>query len=73
MAFENRPVPRTGGLPMSTESREQRLGEFGGGLLRSALVDPVASREIGFNRCPDLGRVDLALERLLALTRYRTS
>ena len=67
MPVKDRPVTRSSGRPVSAEGREPPLCELGNRLLRLAVVDPIAPGEVSLNRCPELDRVDLALERLLAL------
>ena len=67
VAVEDGAVPSTSRLPMPAERCEPGFGELRDGLLRAAIVDPVASCEIGFDRCPELDGVCLLPKGLLAL------
>jgi len=64
VSIENGPVPSPSYLPMAAEGGEPGFGEFGHGLLRSAVVDPIAAGEISLDRCTELDRVCLLFKGL---------
>ena len=64
VSIEDCSVASSSRLAVSAEGGEPGFGEFGHGLLRSAVVDPIASCEVSFNRGPELDRVCLLLKGL---------